>query len=253
MKKMLAVSLTALTCTLPLLAVIPAQAAQYSAARANSVRLVWRRSMHAHSYHTSLGARYSKHLGVRYAFNHENITWITNAHEKLYDKKKHTAAIYYHVNSADGRHGGWIWRGYLRAGAASASRPATTPVMVTSNSAEADDDAIDRLARQLETTILSLFPGTVSDSHLWDEAAPIIEPSNGVDALSITAPKGQTLIRLRYHPLTQQSYKQTYDQLLTQAGYPAAKRAQYRGWQTQNMARVSIRVMRLFFLNQPTS
>ncbi|ANZ60387.1 GH25 family lysozyme [Secundilactobacillus paracollinoides] len=90
----------------------------YSASRSNSVKLVWRASMKKHAYHTTAGARYSKHLGIRYDYNKNlpNVTWYTNQHEKLYRKSKGDYIIYYHVNTADGKHGGWIWRGYLKAG-----------------------------------------------------------------------------------------------------------------------------------------
>lgn len=96
---------------------VPApSASSYSATRSKSVRLVWRASMKRHAYHTTAGARYSKHLGIRYGYNKSlpNVTWYTNQHEKLYRKSKGDTIIYYHVNSADGKHGGWIWRGYLK-------------------------------------------------------------------------------------------------------------------------------------------
>lgn len=88
---------------------------QYSAARSNSVKLVWRRGMNSHYYKTTAGARYSKHLGTRYGYNADlpNVTWVTDAHQKLYKKNTGKYAIYYHVKSTTGNHGGWIWRGYL--------------------------------------------------------------------------------------------------------------------------------------------
>lgn len=234
MKSLLTLSTLSLALAIPLALPTSAHAAQYSAARANSVRLVWRGTMQAHSYHTNRGARYSKHLGLRYAYNRENITWITNAHEKLYDKQTHTSAIYYHVNSADGRHGGWIWRGYLVAGVAVTSGTTTgtstpTTSTTTSTTTDATDDANTRLENQLETLIRGLFPGTIADSHLLQTTSDIIFPTDGVDAEFITAPQGQTLIRLSY-PVTQDTYAKTYDRLLTQQGYPASKRAQYKGW-----------------------
>ncbi|MFC6253523.1 GH25 family lysozyme [Secundilactobacillus hailunensis] len=90
----------------------------YSAARSNSVKLIWRASMKRHAYWTLSGARYSKHLGIKYA-NMKNLphtTWYTDGHEKLYRKSSHSYAIYYHVRSGNGQHSGWIWRGYLHAG-----------------------------------------------------------------------------------------------------------------------------------------
>ena len=89
---------------------------QYSMARSNSVKLVWRKSMGRHALTATRGARYSKHLGVRYSDNvaTQSVTWYTDAHEKLYRKAKGNSAIYYHVKSSDGALQGWIWRGYLK-------------------------------------------------------------------------------------------------------------------------------------------
>ncbi|GAX08345.1 lysozyme M1 [Secundilactobacillus silagincola] len=96
----------------------PTSSSNYSAARSNSVTLVWRGSMHRHAYWTLSGARYSKHLGIKYADmkNLPHTTWYTDGHEKLYRKASHSSAIYYHVRSGNGKHSGWIWRGYLHAG-----------------------------------------------------------------------------------------------------------------------------------------
>ncbi|MTV81313.1 GH25 family lysozyme [Secundilactobacillus folii] len=90
----------------------------YSATRSNSVRLVWRYSMKRHAYWTLSGARYSKHLGVKYASmkNLPHTTWYTDGHEKLYRKASKSSIIYYHIRSGNGKHAGWIWRGYLHAG-----------------------------------------------------------------------------------------------------------------------------------------
>jgi len=106
-----------------------AMGSSYSAQRSNSVRLIWRHTMGNYTYHNGdSGARYSEHLGVRYSANSEtdHYTWITDAHEKLYNLDTHTYAIYYHVRTANDSHAGWIWRGYLSAGAASQAQP-TTP------------------------------------------------------------------------------------------------------------------------------
>jgi lysozyme len=94
----------------------PSAGKQYSAARSASVKLIWRTSMGRHYYTTTKGARYSKHLGTRYGYNADlpNVTWVTDAHEKLYKKNTGKYAIYYHVKSTVGNHGGWIWRGYLK-------------------------------------------------------------------------------------------------------------------------------------------
>lgn len=69
-----------------------AAASQYSAARSNDVKLIWRHSMGRHAYTATSGARYSEHLGTRYGYNSETakVVWYTNAHEKLYFKDSHT-------------------------------------------------------------------------------------------------------------------------------------------------------------------
>ncbi|GEO71899.1 hypothetical protein LZY01_10670 [Levilactobacillus zymae] len=80
----------------------PASASSnYSVARSNSVRLVWRHSMGQYSYTATRGARYSAHLGVRYGANAAtpNQVWYTNAHEKLYDRATHRHLIYYHFKA----------------------------------------------------------------------------------------------------------------------------------------------------------
>ncbi|WP_283679745.1 GH25 family lysozyme [Lentilactobacillus sp. Marseille-Q4993] len=91
---------------------------QYSASRSQSVKLIWRKSMGRYAFHTTKGARYSKHLGIRYDYNKylPNATWYTDGHEKLYKKTTGRYNIYYHVRSHDNKHGGWIWRGYLTRG-----------------------------------------------------------------------------------------------------------------------------------------
>lgn len=99
-------------------ATAPAMASSrnYSAARSASVRLIWRTRMGAHVYHNrATGARYSEHLGVRYGLNQATtgVTWITDAHEKLYNRDTKTEDIYYHVHNQNETTAGWIWRGYL--------------------------------------------------------------------------------------------------------------------------------------------
>lgn len=96
----------------------PASKSQYSATRSKSVKLIWRKSMGRYAFHTLKGARYSKHMGIRYGYNEDlpNVTWYTDAHQKLYKKNTGHYAIYYHVRSHDNAHGGWIWRGYLTRG-----------------------------------------------------------------------------------------------------------------------------------------
>lgn len=154
---------------------IVGQASNYSAQRANSVRLVWRHRMGRHAYHTVKGARYSKHLGVKYSTNDDlpNVTWYTDAHEKLYNKHKRTSAIYYHVKSGDGQHGGWIWRGYLTAGQATGDNT-TTPeeaskpkvVLFNAKSSAEYQHAIETQDYYaLAKNVWALFPGT--RLNLW--------------------------------------------------------------------------------------
>lgn len=93
-----------------------ATTSQYSAKRSRNVRLVWRKSMGRHAYHNQQrGARYSQHLGTKYGVNTTTgqVTWYTDAHEKLFNKTTKKSAIYYHVKNADHSMNGWIWRGYL--------------------------------------------------------------------------------------------------------------------------------------------
>ncbi|GEO70069.1 hypothetical protein [Levilactobacillus acidifarinae] len=93
-----------------------ASADHYSARRAHSVKVVWRQKMGPHRYHVTRDARYSRHFRVRYATHRraQRTVWVTDAHQKVTDRYRHTTAIYYHVKSQDGQHSGWIWRGYLR-------------------------------------------------------------------------------------------------------------------------------------------
>lgn len=94
--------------------------AQYSQQRANSVKLVWRRPMNRQAYHaTGAGARYSKHLGIRYQAVMSTLTrftFYTDAHEKVRVKATGKARIYYHIKTSDNLFGGWVWRGYLKIG-----------------------------------------------------------------------------------------------------------------------------------------
>ena len=93
-----------------------AQASSYSTKRNNSVKLVWRKSMGRHAFKANKGALYSKHLGYKYAnlSAYPNTTWYTIGHEKLHNKAKGTNPIYYKVVSANGKHTGWVYRGYLK-------------------------------------------------------------------------------------------------------------------------------------------
>lgn len=91
-------------------------ASQYSARRSSEVKLIWRKAMGRYAFTAPTGARFSKHLGTRYGYNTEtaNVTWYTDAHEKLYLKNLHMYSIYYHVTNSDQSLQGWIWKGYLK-------------------------------------------------------------------------------------------------------------------------------------------
>lgn len=148
----------------------PASAnSQYSAKRSNTVRLVWRRSMHAHTYTATRGARYSKHLGIRYSFNDvtTGVTWTTIGHEKLYNKSKGTSAIYYHVKSTDGTLGGWIWRGYLTSTSATTTT-ATTTTATTTQSTKAETDPL------ATTLVKSLVGGAKADPTTMAQAKQVL-------------------------------------------------------------------------------
>jgi len=141
---------------------------QYSAARSNSVRLVWRTSMKRHAYTATQGARYSKHLGIRYSNNDvtPTVTWYTNAHEKLYKKFKGHSAIYYHVKNADGTLQGWIWRGYLKKVNATVS---TTTSTTGKNSSIATN--YDTMAKK---AILNMGGGAKPDTQTMQMAKSIL-------------------------------------------------------------------------------
>ena len=148
---------------------------QYSAARSNSVRLVWRTSMKRHAYTATKGARYSKHLGIRYSNNDvtPTVTWYTDAHEKLYNKYKGHSAIYYHVKSADGTLQGWIWRGYLKAAKqgvkTTVKKEKTADNSVTLQNAKSSTEYTNAIQTEsqykLANAVWKLFPGT--KVNLW--------------------------------------------------------------------------------------
>ncbi|AKP65081.1 hypothetical protein FC99_GL001223 [Levilactobacillus koreensis JCM 16448] len=134
---------------------------QYSASRSNSVRLVWRTSMGRHAMTATHGSRYSKHLGTWYGYNSSlsDVTWVTNAHEKLYDVVTGKYLIYYHVNSADGQHGGWIWRGYLKPAASNPATPTTSTMNWTAATQAAGLQPAD-------ISLMKLFPHATYDAKL---------------------------------------------------------------------------------------
>lgn len=92
--------------------------------------------MGKHALVASQGARYSEHLGIRYDYNSNtpDMVWYTNAHEELYDVDSGNYLIYYHVNSTDGQHGGWIWRGYLNDASSTQKAKTSVPVATPSTS-----------------------------------------------------------------------------------------------------------------------
>ncbi|KRL98207.1 hypothetical protein ACUIJQ_12365 [Levilactobacillus hammesii] len=198
---------------------------QYSTKRAHSVRLVWRKSMKQHAYTATAGARYSKHLTIRYSYNRatSKVTWYTDAHQKLYKKYQGHSTIYYHVKSADGKMQGWIWRGYLK--------PVTTKkaanAAVTTKSDPATGMSFPIANEQLlDQEILSLFPGTITDKALEAQAGSVVYTDDGEE--SPTVKPGQVYIHLSNASNVMDT--QNYANLLAKAGYPAAKRSQYRGW-----------------------
>ncbi|MDT6980726.1 hypothetical protein [Levilactobacillus zymae] len=221
------------------LATPAAASSQYSAKRSNSVRLVWRRAMGRHAMTATRGARYSKHLGLRYGNNAATVTWYTDAHEKLYEKDKHVAAIYYHVTSADGTLQGWIWRGYLKEGVAkpsTTSTPATTQQTTTTvDPNDLDPDDLQYLydiqhAPAYAATIRSLFPGTVNDQDLVQAAGQAAYTTDGEESPTTSA--SGRLIRLQSVNTANQQHidPSQYARLLSAAGYPANQRAKFTGW-----------------------
>lgn len=139
---------------------------QYSAQRSNAVRLIWRRGMNRYAYTATRGARYSKHLGIRYSNNDvtPNVVWYTDAHEKLYNKYKRKSAIYYHVKSADGTLSGWIWRGYL-------TTAKTAGTTTTSNTTTQKPAATDQLAN---TIIKNMTSGAKPDATTMAQAKTVL-------------------------------------------------------------------------------
>lgn len=198
---------------------------QYSAARSRSVRLVWRKSMKQNAYTASTGARFSKHLAVRYGNNRatSKVTWYTDAHEKLYKKNVGHATIYYHVKSADGTLQGWIWRGYLKPVMTKQSNAAVTaklnPTDPSTNLPIANEQLLDQ-------EILSLFPGTIEDKALDAQAGSVVYTTDGEEAPTVKA--HQVYIHLFNSSAVMNT--QNYANLLAKAGYTATKRGQYRGW-----------------------
>ncbi|WP_407887765.1 hypothetical protein [Levilactobacillus sp. N40-8-2] len=200
---------------------------QYSAKRSGSVRLVWRTSMKRHAFTATQGARYSRHLGVRYSNNDvtPTVTWYTDAHEKLYKKNKGHNAIYYHVKSADGTLQGWIWRGYLKAsnGATTSSKTQTAAVPGPKEKLSATNKA------KFVAALKQLFPGTIADQSLEQYANAAAWPTDAVNGVYVGP--NQTVIQLRNTKSDALPfYFQAYEPMLIAAGYPASVREHYAGW-----------------------
>ncbi|NLR09827.1 MULTISPECIES: hypothetical protein [Lactobacillaceae] len=202
-----------------------AASSQYSAARSRSVRLVWRKPMKQRAYTATTGSRFSRHLGVRYSKNKAtaNVTWYTDAHEKMYKKYQGHSTIYYHVKSADRTLQGWIWRGYLKPVKAKTSDAAVT---ATANPDDPGTRAPIANERLLDQEILNLFPGTIEDKTLDQQAGAVVYTDDGEEGPTVKP--GQVYIRLYNSARVMNT--QNYANLLAKAGYPATKRSQYRGW-----------------------
>ncbi len=146
---------------------------QYSAKRSHEVKLIWRKSMGRHAFLAPTGARFSKHLGTRYGYNTEtaDVTWYTDAHEKLYLKNLNMYSIYYHVTNADQSLQGWIWKGYMKPVNSSEDGTSSNSDNASSNT---DSNASTANLNANVKTILSLFKGTNYDSKVsaWLSAEP---------------------------------------------------------------------------------
>ncbi|WP_203641405.1 hypothetical protein [Levilactobacillus andaensis] len=223
---------------------------QYSARRSQSVRLIWRQRMGRHTLKATQGARYSRHLGIRYSNNDvtPTVTWVTDAHEKLYEKDRGKAAIYYHVRSEDGTLSGWIWRGYLRP----AQR--TTKAIPQSEPLQSIQTAIHQETRQgyvspvnaLAIPVMTLFPGTHFDQQLYRAADTYLSIDDGPDAMGYdprTADgREQLAYLLRQSGATPRTFicivfkaktptsPESLNAALTKVGYGISKRASFKGW-----------------------
>jgi len=244
---------------------------QYSASRSNSVRLVWRRSMGKHALVASQGARYSEHLGIRYDYNSDtpDMVWYTNAHEELYDVDSGNYLIYYHVNSADGQHGGWIWRGYLNDASSTQKAKTTAPVVTptTSTTGTSSTTTSDNTAPATATTstmdwtpyiqvdglqvadvnLMKQFPNSFYSEQAAGAANTFLETGTGRDILE----QGRTpeILHQEYSDLlagrnlkpsefkvilftvSDPNNSSEVSQALADAGYDADTRSnQYQGW-----------------------
>lgn len=234
---------------------------QYSARRSNSVKLIWRRSMGTHIYTATQGARYSKHLGIRYSNNDvtSNAIWYTDAHEKLYDKHKHTSAIYYHVKTADGNLDGWIWRGYLKpasrptsngsanSGTSTApSKPNTSATNTKIKDLDWENTGNKDHISSADMKLMSLFPNSVYDSkvrlaangYLSIHDAPNVGYYQGYtekakehfkSLLSVSGVNTDNFEYVHFHANNTENLA-SMEAALKSAGYGPEKRAQYTNW-----------------------
>ncbi|AQW21274.1 hypothetical protein PL11_004715 [Lentilactobacillus curieae] len=162
MKKQL-ILFTGLLASLCGLQVTANAASQYSAKRSHEVKLIWRRSMGTHAFKAPTGARFSKHLGVCYGYNPQtaDVTWYTDAHEKLYLKNLRMYSIYYHVTSKSGLQG-WIWKGYMKPVNSNAG-DASSNSSSTGNSA---NNTTSKPTNSLSQELAGFFENTVPNNQL---------------------------------------------------------------------------------------
>ncbi|MGP4116975.1 hypothetical protein ACS4N0_07345 [Levilactobacillus zymae] len=237
--------------------ITPASASSnYSAARSNSVRLVWRHSMGQYSYTATRGARYSAHLGVRYGANAAtpNQVWYTNAHEKLYDRSTHRNLIYYHVNNGDYTSGGWIWRGYLKAAPviAGGSNAVKTPVAVAPATVPLARMNLDALYQSpqhaavnpADATVMQLFPTALYDQRVYvaansylnlgdDRTVGEYDPNTAAemaDFKHLLNNVPNRIVKVVTFEARAPYDAAAIDRALSRVGYPAKVRAGYHGW-----------------------
>ncbi|MFC6259731.1 hypothetical protein [Levilactobacillus fujinensis] len=230
---------------------VTAQASsQYSAQRSHSVRLVWRQRMGRHVLQAKRGARYSRHLGIRYSNNDvtPTVTWVTDAHEKLYAKDRGKSAIYYHVKSEDGTLGGWIWRGYLTPIKQSARvSPQSEPLKSIQTAIHRETSkGYASPVNAMAIPVMTLFPGTHFDQSLYRAADTYLSIDDGPDAMgydpqTVTGRKSLAYL-LRQSGVAPKTFvciifeakdptsRESLDTALTKAGYTTAKRASFKGW-----------------------
>ncbi|MFD1124114.1 hypothetical protein ACFQ22_01890 [Lentilactobacillus raoultii] len=150
-------------------------ASQYSAKRSREVKLIWRKAMGRHAFTAPTGARFSKHLGTRYGYNTEtaNVTWYTDAHEKLYLKNLNMYSIYYHVTNSDQSLQGWIWKGYLKPATndnsgtnPNNSNDGTSNNGSTSSSGSSTNSTSSSVPNSTSQELAGFFAGTQSNPQL---------------------------------------------------------------------------------------